>query len=156
MNTAKADSVPTHSAMQRQPITVQENETIFDAVDKVCTHHVSALPVVDEGGFLKGLISGSDLLRLIRDELKVPEEDESSTAKLVAKLSEESRARLAETSIASAMRGSVVTAKQKDSLQEIAKLMVIHQIHHIPIVGEGQKLLGLVSSMDLVRIFAEN
>ena len=39
-------------------------------------------------------------------------------------------------------------------VQHIAELLVRHHIHRVPVVTEG-KLVGIVSSLDLVALLAE-
>jgi CBS domain-containing protein len=52
------------------------------------------------------------------------------------------------------MRSNVVIAAPGDSLRDVAQLMLRHSVHRVPIVKEG-RLVGLISSMDLVRLVAE-
>jgi CBS domain-containing protein/anti-sigma regulatory factor (Ser/Thr protein kinase) len=47
--------------MTRAPITVQEKDSVMEAVRKFTTHKVGRLLVVDEGGALKGILTGADI-----------------------------------------------------------------------------------------------
>ena len=54
--------------MTTSVISVPQDGKIEDAVRLMLYYHVSALPVVDADGSLKGLVSEGDLMRRIRDE----------------------------------------------------------------------------------------
>ena len=43
---------------------------------------------------------------------------------------------------------------QTDPLQEVARCLVGHRIHRLPVVDAG-RLVGILTSLDLVRLFAE-
>ena len=49
------------SGMIVNPITLNLNSTLKDAEDLLSLYHISGLPVVDEDGILKGIITNRDL-----------------------------------------------------------------------------------------------
>jgi len=51
--------------MTRNPITVSENATIARAALMMLEHKISGLPVVDDAGNLAGIITESDIFRLV-------------------------------------------------------------------------------------------
>ena len=51
--------------MTRNPITVSENATIARAAQMMLEHKISGLPVVDDAGNLVGIITESDIFRLV-------------------------------------------------------------------------------------------
>ncbi|MCM2374415.1 CBS domain-containing protein [Aporhodopirellula aestuarii] len=145
---------PIHSFMRRQPITVMETDTIQDAVEKMTEEHLSALPVVDQDGCLKGIITVSDMLRLIQDAERTLDCDMAiyDESYLVVDLIREC---LGSDEVASVMSNATVTAEQNDSLQKVAQLMVKHQVHHVPVINHDKRLLGIVSATDYVSFVAE-
>ena len=46
----------------------------------------------------------------------------------------------------------LVTVSPDTSLDEVHKLFAIHSFHHIPVVGDGQKLKGIISKQDLLKV----
>lgn len=51
--------------MSHDVVVVKPNETIFDAAKLMLDHKVSGLPVVDETGKLIGMITESDIFRMV-------------------------------------------------------------------------------------------
>lgn len=54
--------------MSRQPMTIQQNASIGEAARLMLDHKFSGLPVVDEAGHLVGIITESDIFRLVASE----------------------------------------------------------------------------------------
>lgn len=55
--------------MQAMPITVSENDGIYETIVKMRRSGVKRLPVINEEGSLCGIISSDDLLSLIGEEI---------------------------------------------------------------------------------------
>ena len=154
--TATNTHLPVHvqSVMQRHPVTVHDYQTVQDAVEKMTEHHVSALPVVDDGNYLKGILTISDLLRVVQDAERTLDSDLAiyDQGFVVADMIRET---LGTDEVASVMSGVVLTVKQEDSLKDAAKLMIEHQVHHVLVVSNDMRLLGILSAIDFVRQSAE-
>lgn len=54
------------------------------------------------------------------------------------------------------MDNILVTCRQNDSLRSVAKKMLRDNVISIPIVGEGQRLLGIVSDRDVTLALGKN
>ncbi|QEG00090.1 Choline transport ATP-binding protein OpuBA [Stieleria maiorica] len=147
--------VQVQSVMQRHPVTIHDYQTVHDAVDLMTEHHVSALPVVDDGHYLRGILTMSDLVRLVQDAERTLDSDLAiyDNSFLVADMIRET---LGTDEVASVMSGVMFKVKQEDTLKSAANLMVEHQLHHLPVVGKDMKLLGILSSMDFVRLAADD
>jgi len=52
--------------------------------------------------------------------------------------------------VADIMTTEVYTLAPDDSLQDARKLMAEHNVRHIPVVGEGRRLEGLLSQRDVL------
>jgi CBS domain-containing protein len=127
-------------------------------------HRVSGFPVVEDGD-LVGVVSRSDIVRIIDVErshdgqisdyyrlLSAPNADlalqvERATGARVG-------ARIEGLTVADAMVKEVITADAASTLEHVAMLMVDRGIHRLPITEAG-KLVGIVTSLDLVRQIAE-
>ena len=149
--------LPIHvqSVMQRHPVTIHDYETVQDAVEKMTENHVSALPVVDDGHYLKGILTISDLLRVVQDAERTLESDLAiyDQSFIVADMIRET---LGTDEVASVMSGVSITVRQEDSLKTAANLMIEHQVHHLLVVSKDMRLLGIVSAIGFVRLAAEN
>lgn len=117
------------SMMQRNPLKLVSTDTVREAKDMMFSNHVSALPVVDSNECLVGIVSLNDLSPIA--------EEKGSDA------------------VACVMTESPVTVDLEESLRESARLMMQHQVHHLPVVAKDRRLVGVVSSIDFVRLAAD-
>ena len=155
MNTTKTDSqILVESVMQRHPITIPDDATVQDAVDKMTEHHVSALPVVDDAQRLIGILTTSDLLRVMQDAERTLDSDLAiyDQSSLITDLIRDT---IGTDEITNIMSGATITVPQGESMQQVAVLMLEKQVHHVPVVSKDNRLLGIVSAMDFVRLTAE-
>lgn len=93
-------------------------------------HERTWAPVVGDGGEIVGVISESDIARL---------NGQGSDA-LKRRAWQISTYR-------------PVCVPRDARIGEVAQLMVEHRIHHV-VIAEGRSILGVVSSMDFVRLFS--
>ena len=61
----KPKEIRVEQIMQTQPITVKENEGIYETISKMQKHGVKRLPVIHDDGSLLGIVSADDLLGLM-------------------------------------------------------------------------------------------
>lgn len=61
---------------------------------------------------------------------------------------------LESTKVNAAIRGSVISVAPKTTVQDAARLMLQHKIGGLPVL-DGGKLVGIVTSMDLLRAFVQ-
>lgn len=130
MSATQHDSqILVQSIMQRNPLKLVTSDTVRSALDTMHSNHVSALPVVDAGECLVGIVSLNDLSPIATQR--------------------------GSEQIATVMTESPVTVELDESLKESARLMMQHQIHHLPVIGNDRRLVGVVSSIDFVRLAAD-
>lgn len=55
--------------MQRELVSVTEDDTVADALYRMRQHGVRRMPVVSERGILHGIVTADDVLAIIADEL---------------------------------------------------------------------------------------
>lgn len=60
-------ATPVREAMASHVVTVTPDDDIGDVIDMMLTHDLGAMPVVDAGGNLVGVISYVDVLQWVRD-----------------------------------------------------------------------------------------
>jgi CBS domain-containing protein len=147
--------VQVQSVMQRHPATIHDYQTVQDAVEIMTERHVSALPVVDDGNYLKGILTISDLLRVVQDAERTLDSDLAiyDQSFVVADMIRET---LGTDEVASVMSGVLFTVTQEDKLKDAAKLMIEHQVHHVLVTSKDMRLLGILSAIDFVRQAAES
>jgi CBS domain-containing protein len=138
--------------MVRDVVTVHPETSIADAVKLLVDHDISALPVVDQGNRLIGIISEADLIHRVEiaTERQRPWLVESLTA--AATLAGEFAKSHGKT-VGEIMTQEVVSTSEDASLAEIATLFERKRIKRVPIVRDGM-VVGVVSRSNLIQALA--
>ena len=121
--------------MTEGPVALSPGRPVIDAHALMSEHGVRHLPVVEDGR-LVGLISDRDLQRLapLRDMRKQSSLDV-----------------IFETPVSRIMtRPPLLTVGPAAPLAEAARLLIEGNVHALPVV-EGERLVGIITSHDLVR-----
>ncbi len=150
--------------MQSKPRTVAPDMPLVQLEQLFLTEEVSGFPVVQDDR-LVGLISRSDIVRsLVTERSRVeqvsgfhhgldeftPDGSMQSLDAIAAQVG----VRFAELTVEDAMVRNVVTIGYSESLKRLAEIMVDGHLHRIPVVN-GDRLVGLVTTIDLARAIAE-
>ena len=129
--------------MEPFPELLQETDSILDAVKKFAVTRMGELPVVDNAGDLRGILSLSDLLKYSLPEHLLWLEDLSPIYRLqpfsdMLKTADE-------TKVADIMREKFVYAKTDDPAVKLAKTFLISKVFQLIIMDEAGKPAGLVT-----------
>ncbi len=54
--------------------------------------------------------------------------------------------------VATIMVRDVITVSPSDSLQKVKELLINNRIHHVPVVEEDNKLVGIITTYDLFKL----
>ena len=138
--------------MTRSLHTVELNDTVADAL-AVMVDGVNTLPVIDDKGRCVGIISRTDLTEfLYREDQSFSDylEAEGAPLSIFGRTIETCNDRL----VRELMTDSVTFAEESTTVRQACKLMSTYGIHHLPVVNCQRKLVGLVSSLDLIRMLA--
>ncbi|MFG1376316.1 CBS domain-containing protein [Xanthobacter autotrophicus] len=113
-------------------ITLRMHETVADAVLVMKRENISSVIVKDvcgtEGNTVVGVFSERDVTRAVL-------EHGANTPKMV---------------LASLLKREVVSCTLADSIETVLRLMVEHQVRHLPVI-EDHSLVGVISATDLMR-----
>lgn len=112
-------------AMSSDVKTVSTNDVVGTVRDALIDHHIGAVPVLDDRGGLAGIISASDLVEEWAPEMGV----------------------------LTVMSDKVTVTTPSTSLVDAAAMMLEHRIHHLVVV-DGSKVVGMLSSFDLLHELA--
>ena len=138
--------------MTEDVITVTPGMEITQAAKLLLEHHYNGLPVVDEGGKLVGIICQDDLI-VQQKKLPLPSLFTFFDG-LIPMTSYRSMEKEVDKIIASkvsqAMTPDPITIGPDTSLEEIATLMVNHNVHTLPVL-EGSRLVGIIGKEDVLR-----
>lgn len=125
-------------------------ETPVTAVARLLSERgISAVPVLDGSGALKGIVTEADLIRRLAGETDAPRGWWSSLFSDPATEAER-YARTHGVTAADIMTESVVTVAESTTAAEIAHLMEDSHIRRVLVVTDG-RLRGIVSRADLLR-----
>ncbi len=111
-------------------ISAQPGERVVDAIEKMSRHNIGSIPVVDRESRLLGIFTERDLVHLLATR---------GSRALDIELSE-------------AMTRDLVVASREDPVPLIAQKMIKHGVRHIPVVDSDNKLIGIISIRDVLRI----
>ena len=134
-------------------ITVGENETVRDVARLLIAKRISAVPVVDGGGTLVGIVTEADLMH--RAEAGT---EHSYSWWLSLFLGDRAIAadyvKSHALKVKDIMTREVRTAAPETPLYEIADLFEENHIKRVPIVSEGGDLVGIVSRANIIQAVA--
>lgn len=133
--------------MTRDIVSAGPDMTIRDAMELLSERHVSGAPVLD-GGKVVGIFSSSDLLALLADL-------NDMTPSLTFRRRKSRTTPLEDITVDEVMTRKVQSLPPDCSIEEAAEVMVKKQIHRV-LVMDGDTLLGIVSTSDLVKAVAEH
>ncbi len=138
--------------MTREVITVYPETEVVQAAKLMLENHVNGLPVVDNEGRLKGIICKSDL---IAQQRKLPLPSffflfDSAIPLSSAKNIEKEVQKMAAIKVDEAMTIDPLTVDPETALEDIATLMVKHNIHTVPVLDRGW-LVGVIGKEDILR-----
>lgn len=134
------ERTPVSRIMARHVICVQGDMPLRDVAAVLVNRRIGGVPVVDEQFRPLGMISKSDLVRRSLEEGAESAEEEDA----VAPVAGESRY------VAQVMTPAVATLSERASVLEAASMMAEQRIHRLPIVGRDGRIVGVVSSLDVL------
>ncbi|MFK0246013.1 CBS domain-containing protein [Amycolatopsis azurea] len=126
--------------MTREVCSVRKSAPIADIVRILAGRKISAVPVVNDGHGVVGIVSEADLL------LKQVETTEVTRPRVPG-----IRSKADGRTAADVMSGPAITVEADLPVTEAARLMVGHRVKRLPVVDRHGKLTGIVSRADLVH-----
>ncbi|MHA1164433.1 MAG: CBS domain-containing protein [Alphaproteobacteria bacterium] len=111
---------------------IMSSDVVFASLDHTVDHvrelmaskHINALPVVDKNKKIIGIVTTADVARRVKDD----------------------------TLVSHVMSDMVVMVGATESVGVAARSMREHRIHHL-VVTDDRKVVGIVSSYDLLELF---
>jgi CBS domain-containing protein len=144
-------------------VTVSPSMTLKDTDRVLTSNSISGAPVIDRGA-LVGVISQSDIVRVLYDEqvaatevsqfLQSPFPIALPALEEIARERAKIADRMVEITVGEAMTASPITVGPDDDVAAAAQVMCDSGVHRV-LVSDGGKLVGLLSSLDLARLVAE-
>jgi CBS domain-containing protein len=138
--------------MTRNVITVGADTEIIQAAKLMLDNHLSGLPVVDDEGRVGGIICQSDLIAQ-QKKIRLPSFFvllDSMIPLFSQKNIEKEVKKMAAFKVSDAMTPGPITVDPETSLEDVATVMVKHNIHTLPVTEQGT-LVGIIGKEDILR-----
>ncbi|MEO8045036.1 MAG: CBS domain-containing protein [Spartobacteria bacterium] len=133
---------PVSKIMSTNLVTVHHGDPISKVRQIIREHGIQHLPVVS-GQQLIGIISHSDVLRVsFGDTFQTDERAVDATLDHTMTLEQ-------------LMQKDPVSVRENAPIREAAAILVEGNFHSLPVVSDNHKLVGLVTSTDLIRYLLE-
>ena len=132
--------------MARDVVTVEYGTELEEAWSLLRRHKIKALPVVDGFRRLVGIVTVADFLRQL---------DDTTAAGLATRLQgllRRTPGNMSEKAevVGQIMSGEVYTATVTTPVAELVQQLSDRGLHHIPVLDERRKLVGMVTQSDLI------
>ncbi len=115
------------NAMILNPITIHFDAKVGDALSLMREYHIGGIPVVDENGVLKGIVTNRDLR--FQNAMDKPIKEVMTSEGLV-------------------------TTSQNINLEEAKDILQKYRIEKLPVVDKDYKLIGLITYKDITKAAA--
>lgn len=135
-------------------LTAELGTPIGVIADLMKEHHVTGVPIVDEWGALAGLVTSSMVLELARawapkvHEVPMDPGWHPTSGPTLAFPWTALKAR-------DVMTSDLCTVMHDHDLSEAAQGMITRGVHRAIVLGKDRNVLGVISSLDFVRMAAE-
>lgn len=113
------------SGMIIDPITLTKDSDVAHAKSLMRKYKIGGIPVVDDEGYLIGILTNRDL-RFENNNDRLVEEVMTS--------------------------GNLITAKEGTSLEQAERILQDHKIEKLPVVNDQGKLVGLITYRDIIKV----
>ncbi|MFF4656069.1 CBS domain-containing protein [Streptomyces sp. NPDC001381] len=138
--------------MTREVVEARREMSFKDVVRLLDRYRISGLPVVDDDDKVVGVISETDLIR---------RQAARSTGLLTRRLRLPPLGRSARRAAAAARAGTAgelmstpaVTVHPEQRIADAARVMERHGVERLPVVDEEDRLIGIATRRDLLRVF---
>jgi len=128
-------------SMTQKVITIDKDEDLFCAQEKMKTNGIRHLPVVDASGILLGIVTDRDIRSAMPSDA-LSDIDSS-----------EVKAGMATLKAKNIMTETPVTISPAHTIQDAMLLIQKTRVGALPVVDETGRLKGIISIRDLVRAF---
>lgn len=126
-----------YELMTKNPVSVAPDAPVAQVFRLQVEMSIRHVPVVDDGELL-GMVSDRDLRDLSVDELAAMDNMDALRARLNTPVSE-------------LMSGDVLKVYPDDNVSGAIELMLEHRVGALPVVSAEGQLVGIVSTVDVLR-----
>jgi CBS domain-containing protein len=151
MGTDATRGLAASDVMTRDVVCLHEDLDIHECEKILLEKGISGAPVIDTQGHLRGVVSKTDLVHYHFDH-----GDEDVDQGETYRIQEVAGSHVVDFNTPSAkdvMTPVPCVAEESASIADLAALMVRREVHRV-VICRGRKVIGIVSSMDILRAIA--
>ena len=139
--------------MNKEIITINEKDTVEKCAKLLSENNLNGLPVLDEKGKVKGMITEGDLIRRAAD-IKPPEFYGLLGAKIYLESPKKFMDKLKKSMssiVEDVMTKELIGIGPDNEIEVAATIMLREKIKSLPVMDEEGNLLGIVSRRDIME-----
>jgi CBS domain-containing protein len=138
------------SLMTDEVVAVTPGTPFKDVATLLAEHGISGVPVVDRDDKVLGVVSETDLML---HRTRGTAGDVPSRRPRFTRASRTSAAKTRARTAGELMSSPAVTVRAAESIARAARTMAQHRVERMPVVDEENRLVGIVTRRDLLRVF---
>jgi CBS domain-containing membrane protein len=147
------DELTATDVMTRDVVTVSETTNLHDVAKLMGARDLTALPVTNEEGQCVGFLTKTDVIEGVHNYSDTDLTVGTTLSSIYYSLGV-TAASNQEASEVMATRPLYV--KADSPLTYVIDKMLLHKVHHVPVCDESKRLLGIVSTMDILHAIRHN
>lgn len=133
--------------MSTNVITVSPETSLKELGQLIKDKKISGVPVVDESESLIGVITITDLLRLLNQIYQWKKLEKGEDGPSLRQMLEQEKTNA---KVKDLMTKSILALSEDDTLDEVMKKMFDNKIHTLPVISDG-KIVGVIGKKDLIK-----
>jgi CBS domain-containing protein len=139
---------PVTDVMTTQIITLASDMQVAQAWEMMLEHLIKAMPVVDAGGRVLGMLTDEDLIHRAgtKEHLSVASRLDAETLKEQLDI-----LRSSPLCVRDVMTSPAIVLSSQEALGRAAAIMARHEIKRLPVVDQNQKIVGIISRVDVLK-----
>ncbi|MEK6673749.1 MAG: CBS domain-containing protein [Nitrospirota bacterium] len=145
-----SSGTPVRDVMSKNVVSVKGDSDIYEVSRLLSENRVSGLPVVDEENRVIGVLSEADLLHMAGIE-----KGHSFRDIFKHLLGEPFPKHRAGSRVRDIMTSPAITTTPGADIREVAVMLDEKRIKRLPVVDENNKLIGIISRGDIIRVLAK-
>jgi acetoin utilization protein AcuB len=124
--------------MTANPLTVPPDQTLIEAYLLMQQHGIRRLPIVDASGLLCGIVTRSDIERVM--PLALPGNEQTTALYSLAGVT-----------VNEIMTRNVQSVTPNETLQQVAGRMLSAKVSGLPVISDG-RVIGIITESDIFRL----
>lgn len=142
--------IPINDVMTKNVIAVKKDADIYEVSRLLAENKISGLPVVDDKNCVIGVVTEADVLSMTGMK-------HGHTFKDIIRhvLGEPLPERKAGNKVEDVMTSPAITTTLDADIREVAEILDKKRIKRLPVVDDENKLIGIISRADIVRVIGK-